>query len=131
MLQAAGLDDAEIAAEQQIARASTVAALPGLNGSQADHPAHLCCGVLGLTSLLRIDAAISGIDLAPQVPAVEARLIRQGNSNGYTFFSVDAGTLNLPGLLTGQAGAALALLEAADGLRWLPSVLSAGLLPAP
>jgi len=131
VLQAAGLDDAEIAAEQHISRASTVAALPGLNGSQADHPAHLCCGVLGLTSLLRIDAAISGIDLAPQVPAVEARLIRQGNSNGYTFFSVDAGTLNLPGLLTGQAGAALALLEAADGLRWLPSVLSAGLLPAP
>jgi type 2 lantibiotic biosynthesis protein LanM len=130
VLQAAGLDDAETAAEQQIARASTVAALTGLNASQADQPAHLCCGVLGLTSLLRIDAAISGIDLAPQVPAAEARLIGHGQANRYTFFSVDAGTLHLPGLLTGKAGAALALLEVADGLRWLPPVLSAGLLAA-
>jgi hypothetical protein len=41
---------------------------------------------------------------------------------------VDNGSLNLPGLLTGKAGVALALLEAADGMRWLPAVLSAGLI---
>jgi hypothetical protein len=49
-------------------------------------------------------------------------------AGGYTFFSVDSGSLNLPGLLTGKAGVALALLEAAEGQRWLPQVLSAGLL---
>jgi hypothetical protein len=41
---------------------------------------------------------------------------------------VENGSLNLPGLLTGKAGVALALLEAADGMRWLPAVLSAGLI---
>jgi hypothetical protein len=35
--------------------------------------------------------------------------------------------LSLPGLFTGKAGAALALLEASEGLLWLPTVLSAGL----
>jgi len=34
----------------------------------------------------------------------------------------------LPGLLTGKAGVAMALLEVADGLQWLPAVLSGGLL---
>jgi len=43
-------------------------------------------------------------------------------------FSIDTGSLNLPGLLTGKAGIALALLEAAAGQQWMPGVLSAGLL---
>jgi hypothetical protein len=51
-----------------------------------------------------------------------------GESGDYGFFSVDSGSLNLPGLFTGKAGVALALQEAADGLRWLGPVLSAGLL---
>jgi len=62
------------------------------------------------------------------VLAAEANTICLAKSSGsYTYFNVDTGTLNLPGLLTGKAGVALALLEAAEGLRWLPQVLSAGL----
>ena len=49
-------------------------------------------------------------------------------SGGYTFFNIDNGSLNLPGLLTGKAGVALALLEKTDGQFWMPQVLSAGLL---
>jgi len=41
---------------------------------------------------------------------------------------VDNGSLNRPGLYTGKAGVALALLEAVDRQRWLPVVLSSGLL---
>ncbi len=56
-------------------------------------------------------------------------MIRRAQANGgYTFFSVDSGTLNLPGLFTGKAGVALALLEASSGQRWMPQVLSGGLL---
>jgi hypothetical protein len=49
-------------------------------------------------------------------------------AGGYSFFSVDTGSLTLPGLFTGQAGVALALLEAAEGQHWMPIVLSGGLL---
>jgi hypothetical protein len=67
--------------------------------------------------------------LAPQVNAAERSLIEGAQASGdYSFFSVDNGSLNLPGLFTGKAGVALALQEAADGLRWLGPVLSAGLL---
>ena len=55
--------------------------------------------------------------------------VRQAQAGGgYTFFSVDTGSLNLPGLYTGKAGVALALVEAGDGLQMLPAVLSSGLL---
>ena len=36
--------------------------------------------------------------------------------------------LDLPGLFTGKAGVALALLEAATEIRWIPSILSGGLM---
>ena len=63
------------------------------------------------------------------VAAAECALIRQAQaSDGSTFFSVDTSSLKLPGLYTGEAGVALALLEAADGLQWLAAVLSSGLL---
>jgi hypothetical protein len=88
--------------------------------------------VLGLTSLLRIDAQVSGQELEAPVAAAESAVINQARaSGGYTYFSVDNGSLNLPGLYTGKAGVALALLEAVDGLRWLPALLSAGLLDWP
>jgi hypothetical protein len=95
-----------------------------------DAAAHLCCGVLGLTSLLRVVADAMGQQLAGPVAAAESALIRHAQASGsYTFMAVDKGSLNLPGLYTGNAGVALALLEAADGLHWLPAVLSGGLLP--
>lgn len=94
-----------------------------------DTPAHLCCGVLGLTSLLRIDAQASGAEVDTAASEVEASVISRALAgHGYTFFNVDAGSLNLPGLLTGKAGVALALLEASGSQSCLPQVLSAGLL---
>lgn len=125
----AGLADEQTAHEQQVARASTVAALERISKPVAEHASHLCCGVLGLTSLQRIDAQACGLPVDPAVLAAEASTIsRAYSSGGYTFFSVDSGSLSLPGLLTGKAGVALALLEAAEGQRWMPQVLSAGLL---
>ncbi len=130
VLMAAGLADAQTVDELEIARASTLAALERVAVAlSADTPAHLCCGALGLTAVLRIDAERSGCDLAALVPTAESLLIEQARRNGsYTFFGVDSGSLNLPGLLTGKAGVALALLEAGLGQRWLPQVLTAGLL---
>jgi type 2 lantibiotic biosynthesis protein LanM len=130
VMQACGLADDRMAQEQQIARSSTLAALERMSGALSAEPAaHLCCGVLGLTALLHIDAESPDVALDAGVAAAEASTIsRAQSSGGYTFFSVDTGSLNLPGLLTGKAGVALALLEAAEGLQWLPQVLSAGLL---
>ena len=90
---------------------------------------HRTCGVLGLTGLLRIDAAIINSVVAVAVSKDEGLVIDEARaSGGYTFFSIDNGSLNLPGLLTGKAGLALALLEKTDGQFWMPQVLSAGLL---
>ena len=128
LLQAADLADEQTADELEIARSSTQAAL-GAVATRSARAAHLCCGVLGLTSLLRVDALASGLELPPPVLAAESAVIQQARaSGGYTFFSVDTGSLNLPGLFTGKAGVALALLEAADGVSWLGPLLSAGLL---
>jgi hypothetical protein len=129
ILQAAGVADGETEVEVEAARASTAANLERLSSAGARAASHLCCGVFGLSSLLRLDAALSGRPLAPQVNAAERSLIEGAQASGdYSFFSVDNGSLNLPGLFTGKAGVALALQEAADGLRWLGPVLSAGLL---
>ena len=125
----AGWADEHIAAEQHNAHTSTLAVLETLLKGTGHPAAHLCCGVLGLTSLLRLDAHARCLELAWPVTAAESAVVRQARaSGGYTFFTADTGSLNLPGLYTGKAGVALALLEAADGLQWLPAVLSAGLL---
>ncbi|MFN9428446.1 MAG: type 2 lanthipeptide synthetase LanM [Cyanobacteriota bacterium] len=131
LLQATGLADPAMAEEIAAARSSTIGAVVAAS-RKADFPAHLCCGVLGLTSLLRFDAQASGLPLAAEVAQAESVLICQANeAGGYVFFSVDTGSLNLPGLYSGKAGVALALLEAATGEQWIPQVLSAGLLPWP
>ena len=129
ILQAAGVADGETEVELEAARASTVANLQLMASVSSRAVSHLCCGGFGLSSLLRLDAALSGRPLAPQVNAAERSLIEGAQVSGdYSFFSVDNGSLKLPGLFTGKAGVALALQEAADGLRWLGPVLSAGLL---
>jgi lantibiotic modifying enzyme len=131
LLQATGLADPAMAEEIAAARSSTIGAVVAAS-RKADFPAHLCCGVLGLTSLLRFDAQASGLPLAAEVAQAESVLICQAKAaGGYVFFSVDTGSLNLPGLYSGKAGVALALLEAATGEQWIPQVPSAGLLPWP
>jgi len=132
LLQAAGLADERTAGELYVARSSTLAELSLLTGRSGDCAAHLCCGVLGLTSLLRLDAHAGGLELAAPVAAAESAVIRQAQASGsYTYFRVEGGSLSLPGLYTGKAGVALALLEAADGLLMLPAVLSAGIMNPP
>jgi type 2 lantibiotic biosynthesis protein LanM len=129
VLQASGLGDAAMEAERQVARESTLAVLDEIAATRNDYAGHLCCGSLGLTSLLQVDAQVSGVPLSPRVAAAESKVISNAIANGgYSFFSVDTGSLNLPGLFTGKAGVALALLEAATGQQAMPAVLSAGLL---
>jgi lantibiotic modifying enzyme len=131
-LEAAGLADPTLPSERASARSSTLEAVAEASGVVLQYPAHLCCGVLGLTSLLRFDAQISGLTLDPEVVQAELALISQAKAaGGYAYFSVDTGTVNLPGLYTGKAGVALALVEAATRQEWLPEVLSAGLLQCP
>ena len=115
--------------ERKVPRESTLAVLDEIAATSNDYAGHLCCGALGLTSLLQVDAQVSGVHLSPRVAAAESKVISHAIANdGYSFFSVDTGSLNLPGLFTGKAGVALALLEAATGQQAMPAVLSAGLL---
>ena len=129
VLEASGLGDAALASELQVARQSTLAVLAEMTAHNNDYAGHLCCGALGLTSLLQAEAKATEIELSPRVAAAESKVISNAITNGgYTFFSVDSGSLNLPGLFTGKAGVALALLEAATGQQTMPAVLSTGLL---
>jgi type 2 lantibiotic biosynthesis protein LanM len=129
VLQAAGAADDHTAAEIEAARDSTVGSLEHIAALGSEAAGHLCCGVFGLTTLLRLDATHNDLPLCAQVLAAEQTLMRAAHQRGdYRFFSVDSGSLNLPGLFTGKAGVALALQEASDGLRWLGPVLGAGLL---
>ena len=131
VLSAAQLADDQTASEIGIARATTTRALDSILANSQATAAHLCCGVLGLTSLLRVDAQASGNSIQPQVARAESAVIQQAKAaGGYSFFSVDTGSLTLPGLFTGKSGVALALLEAAVGQLWMPRVLSGGLLRA-
>ena len=131
LLQATGLADPAMAEEFAAARSSSIGALVAASGKVV-FPAHLCCGVLGITSLLRFDAQASGLPLAAEVIEAEAALITQARAaGGIVYFPVDTGSLNLPGLFTGKAGVALALIEATTGEQWIPQVLSAGLLQWP
>jgi type 2 lantibiotic biosynthesis protein LanM len=125
----AGFCDEHTSAELDVARSSTLSCVARLASSGANEPSHLCCGLLGLTSLLRVDAALGGTQVDDQVIRAESTLIKRAQATqAYIFFAVDNGSLNLPGLLTGKAGVGLALMEAADRPRWLAEILSAGLL---
>jgi type 2 lantibiotic biosynthesis protein LanM len=125
----AGLGDEQTSQELDVARSSTLAAVARHASSGAHEASHLCCGLLGLTSLLRVDAALAGAQVDDQVLRAESKVINRAQATqAYTFFAVDNGTLNLPGLLTGKAGVGLALLEAANRPRWLAQALTAGLM---
>ncbi len=125
----AGLGDPICAVEMGEARRTTLAMLEQLAAGGAVPLAQLCCGALGLTSVLRADAAVNGIALSPRVGSTEEAVIQKARVNGaYNLFSADSGSVQIPGVFTGGAGVAMALLEAGQGQRWLPAVLSAGLL---
>ena len=129
VLQASDLDDDHGASERQRARQSTLSALRSLREGGGAGPAHLCCGSLGLTSLLRLEAQAGGTVLDPEVAAVERAVVERARAQGgYSFLALGDDSLRLPGLFTGRAGVGLALLEAGMGLDWMPAILSAGLL---
>lgn len=89
-------------------RASTLAAIVALNG-KADFPAHLCCGLLGVPSLLRFDAQASGLSLAAEVAQAESALINLAElGGGFVYFSVDTASLNHPGLYNYEVNVAMA-----------------------
>ena len=77
----AGLADAASDSELGVARSSTLTALGKLSGTSVDVAAHLCCGVLGLTSLLRLDAQASGLSLEPAVLNAERSLISRARAS--------------------------------------------------
>lgn len=129
VLRHTGLADNDTASELEAARACTLAGLKRMVAAETDGAAHLCCGVFGLTALLRLDASLSSLTLPALVPQVERCLVEAAQRRGdYRFFAVEHGSLNIPGLFTGKAGVVLALQEVADGLRWMGPVLSAALL---
>lgn len=131
-LSAAGMADEACAVEIEVARQHTIDSLSRFETGGPDTPAHLCCGALGLTSVLRIDAAVNGIALSWQVSRTEQAVIQRAQASGvYSTFSADSGSLRMPGLFGGGAGIAMALLEACQGQRWLPTVLTTGLLCDP
>lgn len=128
-LSAAGLADEACGVEMAIARHSTLGMLEPLQSVGPETPTHLCCGALGLTSVLRADALASGIALPPEVSRTEQAVVQRARASGaYNLFSTDTGSVLMPGFFHGLAGIAMALLEAGQGQRWLPTVLSAGLL---
>lgn len=128
VLQKHGLMDENTGEEMHAARATTLHFLETM-ADPTRSAANLCCGLFGLTSLLRLDAQIHGQDSPPVIFSVEAQAIQSARSGiDYTFFPVDRGSLSLPGLFTGRAGVVLALQEASTGMRWLGPIMSAGLL---
>ena len=127
-----GLLDSGMIAEMEIARRSTIEEAHERLQSRTSRLAHLCCGIFGLTSILRLDALLSSRTLPDLVPDIEIDFIREAHLSGaYTYYSVSNGSISLPGLFPGKAGVALALLESAQGLCCLPAVLSGGLLALP
>jgi len=128
VIRSAGFEDDEINMEILAARSTSLNSLSHA-ADQAQGVAHLCCGFFGLSSLLRIDSLKSGIKLATEVLQAESTLIKRAQSLGeYTYSRVGSGSVNLPGLFTGKAGVALALLESETEMHWMPYILSAGLL---
>lgn len=130
ILSQVGLADSSLAAELEVARTTSIAALEAV--AAAEQPlSHLCCGGLGLSTVLRIDSLVSGIPLHPAVAQAERALMRAARAQTVDRAQGVAGTVSTrPGLFTGKAGIALALMERDCGLQWIPIVLSAGLLRA-
>jgi type 2 lantibiotic biosynthesis protein LanM len=123
-----GIKDIQILSDIEKARECTIRALTVTNKS-SEEPVHLCCGRMGLTSLLRTDTRIRRIELDNIIDITESRILESKHKRGYyPYFNLNSESLSLPGLFTGKAGTALALIEAYDSKGWIDSVLSAGLI---
>lgn len=130
VVKAAGIEYNQLEMDLHAARISTISALEHVRPGNRNYPADLCCGILGLCGLLRVDAHVNSCQLPTQVSAAESLLVRQARLHGsYSFFDLDSGSLVLPGLFNGRAGVALELLEAGSRQSWMPTAFSAGLLP--
>lgn len=100
-----------------------------LDKARTQCAAHLCCGVMGLSWILRINAQTKGTAINQSVWESEARLLSSSIVNGkYTYLSVDDASINLPGLFTGKAGVAIGMNEIHNGSKWMKYILSVGLL---
>jgi type 2 lantibiotic biosynthesis protein LanM len=129
VLQGTGLADEHTGKEIETARDCTLAMLERMVTRDHDLPTNLCCGVFGLTGLLRLDAELSQQPLPEQVAQAEyCAMQRAEASGGYKFFSIENGSINLPGLFTGKAGVAFAMQEIANGPKWMGPVMSCALV---
>lgn len=124
-----GIRDIQIQSDIEKARALTIRALTINQKSLNQDPVHLCCGLMGLTSLLRTDARVRGVELDNIIDITDRLIVESRRKRGYyPYFNLKSDSLSLPGLFTGKAGTALALIEAYDAKGWMDSVLSAGLV---
>jgi type 2 lantibiotic biosynthesis protein LanM len=124
-----GIRDIQILSDIKKARALTIKALMNTQKSSNHDPVHLCCGLMGLTSLLRTDARVRGVELDNVIDLTDRLIVESKRKRGYyPYFNLKSDSLSLPGLFTGKAGTALALIEAYDAKGWIDTVLSAGLI---
>ncbi len=78
---------------------------------------------------MRIDAKLSGIPLDPLVGSWENEIVRRAQvDGGYKNFDAVSTNVQVPGFFSGLAGIAMSLLEASEGIRYLATALSVGLL---
>ncbi len=113
---------------------ATILSLAGFSADK--YPDHLCCGLYGLTSIIRI-AAQMGLPAAqlalPKVRSIETKRVELAAQRGgrYNYNSVADGTIDMPGLFTGSAGVALALLESTEKMLFMPTLLTCSLMQEP
>ena len=121
-------NDDQLLSEINNARYSVLAKINKLD--VATYPAHLCCGISSLISVLLIDSYENKQPIPQAVnSSIQALCVSLKQNKSLNFFRVNNQSINVPGLFTGKAGVALTLLEyASDRSTCLASLLSAGLL---
>jgi lantibiotic modifying enzyme len=90
---------------------------------------HLCCGTMGLATILRLASQRLG-ESRWQAAAdrLESGALARAECNGYfRAFGTRGGSLVLPGSMTGLSGIGLALLHSAPAEVCLAQLLTAGL----
>ena len=129
IIRSLGLGDSLIDHEINMAKTASIDVIKRMSDSDGPITSNICCGFFGISSILRLESRLSMTALSPLIQAAEANLISLAREqNGYPFGDSLFRIIDMPGLLTGNAGIALALLEAAEGSDWLPFVLSSALL---
>lgn len=128
IIRSLGLGDSLIDHEINMAKTASIDVIKRMSDSDGSITSNICCGFFGISSILRLESRLSMTALSPLIQAAEANLISLAREqNGYPFGDSLFRIIDMPGLLTGNAGIALALLEAAEGSDLLPFVLSSAL----